>query len=86
MQTPLLPLPDLYAAANSSSATAATPAPEEAKRLRIENHLPAASVAAAVGASESSLLRWESGRAKPRGFAAVKYGRVLKLLAEAVSD
>lgn len=83
MLTPLVQLPELFAAANSSASAGPMPAPDEAKRLRLQSHLPAASIAAAVGASESSLLRWESGRAKPRGFAAVRYSRVLSKLAEA---
>ena len=82
MQTPTLALPDLYEAANNGDFGPIV-SPQEAKALRERSHLPVSSVAAAVGTSESSILRWESGRAKPRGFAAVRYSRVLSKLAEA---
>lgn len=44
-----------------------------------------AEVAAAAGVTKGTVSKWERGLATPRGDAAVRYGRVLELLARAAS-
>jgi transcriptional regulator with XRE-family HTH domain len=53
----------------------------EARRRRIAAGFSLSEVAAAAGADPSSVWRWETGRRRPRGKAALRYLRVLDSLA-----
>jgi DNA-binding transcriptional regulator YiaG len=55
-----------------------------AARLRIAVGLSQAELAAAIGVTAACISRWEHGERKPRGVAAVEYGRVLRELAREV--
>lgn len=52
----------------------------DARRIRERRYLSRAEVAEALGVTESTVFRWESGDRKPRGDAAVRYADFLRLL------
>ena len=53
----------------------------EARALRVAADLSLAEVADAVGRDKATISRWEHGKVRPRGDAAVRYGRLLAQLA-----
>jgi DNA-binding transcriptional regulator YiaG len=51
-----------------------------ARRVRLAAHLSLAEVARSVGVTAATVYRWEADGMKPRGEAAVRYGRLLRRL------
>ena len=56
-----------------------------AARIRLAAGLSQGEVAATLGVTPACVSRWEAGARRPRGAAAVEYGRLLRELAEAVT-
>lgn len=54
----------------------------EARAVRVAARLSQAEVAAAALVSAAAISRWEAGRRVPQGVAAVRYARVLRVLAD----
>lgn len=52
-----------------------------ARQLRESAGLSLQEIADVVGVTQASISRWELGQRKPRGEAAVRYGRLLQTLA-----
>lgn len=52
----------------------------EARRIRLKSRLAIADVARALGTDPSTVSRWEAGQRRPRGAAALAYGRLLARL------
>ena len=52
----------------------------EGRQLRLAARLSLAEVAAAVDVDTSTIWRWEQGRRRPRGEAALRYGHFLRAL------
>lgn len=54
----------------------------EARRLRLDSELSQLDVADAVNVCYATISRWETGKRRPRGRAALRYWRLLAKLAE----
>jgi DNA-binding transcriptional regulator YiaG len=54
----------------------------EARRLRLSAGLSLGEVAREIRVAVPTVLRWETGERRPRGKAALRYGRLLEQLAE----
>lgn len=51
-----------------------------ARDARLQAGLSLAEVAAVIGVAPATVLRWETGQRKPRGLAALRYGRLCQEL------
>jgi DNA-binding transcriptional regulator YiaG len=56
----------------------------EAVKLREAAMLTQGELARAIGVSAAAVCRWESGRRRPSGDAALRYGRMLRVLATVI--
>jgi len=54
----------------------------EAARVRAQALLSQSDVARLVGVKPATVWRWERGQRQPRGETAIRYGRLLRALAE----
>lgn len=71
----------LAGAARSTAPFLELPAPEEARRIRLEACLTLKQIAKAVGVTSMAVSRWERGVATPCNYLlAGRYSRVLQLL------
>jgi DNA-binding transcriptional regulator YiaG len=52
----------------------------EARRLRLRSDLTQADIARSLGVSGATVSCWESGKYRPTGPAALRYGRLLNAL------
>jgi DNA-binding transcriptional regulator YiaG len=58
----------------------------EAKTLRTDLNLSLGDIAIAIKVDQSTVYRWEHNKRKPRGAAAIRYGRLLEALARERSE
>lgn len=58
----------------------------EARRIRVAAALTQQEVADAVGVTEAAISTWESGKHRPSGRPALRYGRLLAALARQLGE
>lgn len=58
----------------------------EARRLRLENDVTLTDVGSTCGVTYVAVHHWETGQRVPRGAPALRYARVLRMLASASKE
>lgn len=58
----------------------------EARRIRQATRSTLQDVATTCGVTHTTVIRWESGQRVPRGLPALRYARVLRMLASAAKE
>ncbi len=67
------------------SAARAHAATGTGRKIRLGAGLSMAEVAAAIGVAEPTVWRWEGGKSRPRGAAAIRWAELLEMLSASPS-